>query len=220
MNNDANGSYRTIKKTSEGIYKEKGSKFISFCFPVHSREEVSNRLQEIRRIHPKARHHCFAYRLGTDGLIFRSNDDGEPSGTAGRPILNQIDSYNLTEILIIVVRYFGGILLGASGLAKAYRLSAREGLDRAEIIKVEKTKKTKIIFAIGLMGKVLHILNELDVEIEHKELSSSPSVIINTPLLTTESILNRFLAKTLNKQLEEIDGRSDFPGLQIIEIEE
>ena len=193
---------------------------MSFCFPVHSREEAAIRLEEVRRQHPKARHHCFAYRLGTDGLIFRSSDDGEPSGTGGRPILNQIDSYNLTEILVIVVRYFGGILLGASGLAKAYRFSARESLDRAEIIKVEKTRKWKIIFDPGLMGKILYVLNELDVKMEHKELSENPYITISTPLVKTKSILKRFLARTLNKQLEEIQDRLDFPGLQIIEIEE
>ena len=115
--------YFTIEKTATAEFKERGSKVLAYAWPVKTADQVKECLQEVKKEHPKATHHCFAYRLGTDGLQFRANDDGEPSGTAGKPILGQIDSKQLTDVLVVVVRYFGGTLLGAPGLINAYKMS-------------------------------------------------------------------------------------------------
>ncbi|MDV7392848.1 YigZ family protein, partial [Arthrospira platensis SPKY1] len=117
-------TYRTLSGPSTGEFRDRGSKFLAYAFPVYTDEEIGLHLEEVRKLHPKARHHCYAYRLGLDGNHFRANDDGEPSGTAGRPILGQIDSFGLCNVLLVVTRYFGGTLLGTSGLINAYKLSA------------------------------------------------------------------------------------------------
>ncbi len=127
-------TYLTISAPQQGLYKEKGSKFLAFAFPVESIDEVSTLLAEHRKEYYDARHVCYAYMLGADRLLFRANDDGEPSGTAGRPILGQINSFNLTNILIIVVRYFGGILLGTGGLIQAYKQAAADAITNADIV--------------------------------------------------------------------------------------
>ena len=122
--------YQTIRGESNGEFRDRGSKFIAYAYPVYTEEEWQEKLEAVRKAHPKARHHCYAYRLGLDGHNFRANDDGEPSGTAGRPILGQIDSFGLVNVIVIVVRYFGGTLLGASGLITAYKNSAADALSR------------------------------------------------------------------------------------------
>jgi uncharacterized YigZ family protein len=127
-------SYKTIKKESQGYFKDKGSKFLAFAFPVKSEEEIKEILTRLRKEHHSARHHCYAWRLGSEEITFRANDDGEPSSTAGKPILGQLLSFEVTNILIIVVRYFGGTLLGVSGLINAYKNAAADSLNNAEII--------------------------------------------------------------------------------------
>ncbi len=127
-------TYRTLAVAGTGIYKDRGSKFVAYAFPVESEEEALGHLERLRKEHPKARHHCFAWRLGTEGRRFRFNDDGEPAGTAGRPILGQIDAAGLTNVVVIVVRYFGGTLLGTSGLIRAYGQSAAEALRQGQFI--------------------------------------------------------------------------------------
>lgn len=126
-------TYKTLENNCTGEFKDKGSKFIAYCFPLKDAEDVANKISQIRKEHPKARHFCYAYRLGISKNIFRTNDDGEPSGTAGKPILGQIDSFELTNIIVIVVRYFGGILLGTGGLINAYREAAKNSLSNAII---------------------------------------------------------------------------------------
>ena len=140
-------SYKTIVKLSEGIYKEKGSKFLSFAIPATSVEEVKLILEEYRKRFYDARHVCYAYMLGAGRNEFRANDDGEPSGTAGRPILGQINSFELTNILVIVARYFGGILLGTGGLITAYKEAAKDALAQAEVL--EKTVKIRFKIEFG-----------------------------------------------------------------------
>lgn len=125
--------YLSIRKPASGELKDRGSRFIAFAFPVKNEEEIEEALSEIRSRHPKARHHCYAWRLGVDQNLYRSNDDGEPSGTAGRPILAQIDKTSLSDILIVVVRYFGGTLLGRGGLVRAYGGAAALAIAHAEI---------------------------------------------------------------------------------------
>jgi hypothetical protein len=134
-------TFRTLSASAEAEFKDKGSRFIAYAYPIRTTEDVKKLVDDQRQAHHKARHWCYAYRLGTDGLQFRANDDGEPSGSAGRPILGQIDSFGLTDVLIIVVRYFGGTLLGVPGLIHAYKTAAAEALKTADIIEknIEKT---------------------------------------------------------------------------------
>ena len=152
--------YLTIKDKSEGQYTEKRSKFLAFAFPVSTVGEVKTILAEYQKKYYDARHVCYAYMLGADRLEFRANDNGEPSGTAGKPILGQINSNNLTNILILVVRYFGGIKLGTSGLIVAYRAAAAEAIAAADII--EKTVDETISFAyeFPMMNAVMRIVKE------------------------------------------------------------
>ena len=135
------GTFRTLSASVEAEFKDKGSRFIAYAYPIRTTEEVKKLVDGQRQAHHKARHWCYAYRLGTDGLQFRANDDGEPSGSAGRPILGQIDSFGLTDVLIIVVRYFGGTLLGVPGLIHAYKTAAAEALKTAVVVEknIEKT---------------------------------------------------------------------------------
>ena len=158
-------SYKTIKSIAEGTYSEKRSKFLAFAIPVSSVEEVKQYVAEYQKKYYDARHACYAYMLGHERLEFRANDNGEPSGTAGKPILGQINSNELTNILIIVVRYFGGIKLGTSGLIVAYRTAAAEAIANAEII--EKTVDEDISFAFEypFMNDVMRIVKEEEPQI-------------------------------------------------------
>ena len=124
-------TYKSIPGSAEGLFKDNGSRFISFAFPVETEDEVKEIVGRLRKEYHDARHHCYAYRLGYLGDRFRANDDGEPSGSAGRPILGQIDSRGLSDVLVVVVRYFGGIKLGIPGLIRAYKTSTAEALDKA-----------------------------------------------------------------------------------------
>ncbi len=153
-------TYKTISKTSEGLFKDKGSKFISYAFPVESEDEIRNIVLTIKKEHHSARHHCYAWRLGHEKLVFRANDDGEPSSTAGKPILGQVQSYDLTNILIVVVRYFGGTLLGVSGLINAYRNAAQDAILQAEIIEKLVEKQLLIEFDYGVMNEVMKIFKD------------------------------------------------------------
>src|SRR6185295_8222530 len=127
--------YSTIEKSSTAEFKDRGSRFIAFAFPIANVNEFKEKLCDVKKQHPKATHHCFAYRLGADRITYRVSDDGEPSGTAGRPILGQIDSNQLTDVLIIVVRYFGGTLLGVGGLINAYKTAASFALQAGQVVK-------------------------------------------------------------------------------------
>ncbi|MBL7969224.1 MAG: YigZ family protein [Prolixibacteraceae bacterium] len=153
-------TYKTIANPSEGLFKDKGSKFISFAFPVESEDEIKNIIQTIKKEHFSARHHCYAWRLGYEKLLFRANDDGEPSSTAGKPILGQIQSFDLTNILIVVVRYFGGTLLGVSGLINAYKNAANDAILNAEIVERLVEKNLIIEFDYGAMNDVMKIFKD------------------------------------------------------------
>ena len=152
--------YKTIEKTSEGLYKEKGSRFISYAFNVISEEEIKKIIQSIRKDHHSARHICYAWRLGISPYTSKMNDDGEPSSTAGRPIFGQIQSFDLTNILIVVVRYFGGTLLGVSGLINAYRNSALDAINKAIIVERLIEKWFIIEFDYLYMNDVMKIFKE------------------------------------------------------------
>lgn len=157
--------YRSIAHPTEGLYKEKGSRFLSFAFPVSDVQEVNEKIEEIRKRHHDARHVCYAYALGADAEQNRANDDGEPSGTAGRPILGQIRSFRLSHVLVLVVRYFGGILLGTGGLIQAYKTAACEALSQAEIVEKTVDAHLKIRFDYSDQNQVTRILKEEDAQI-------------------------------------------------------
>lgn len=153
-------TYKTIEKPSEGLFKDKGSRFISYAFPVSSEDEIREIVQSIKKEHHSARHHCYAWRLGAEKLLFRGNDDGEPSSTAGKPILGQIQSFDLTNILIVVVRYFGGTLLGVSGLINAYRSAAMDAINNAEIKEQLVEKWLLIEFEYRAMNEVMKVFKD------------------------------------------------------------
>lgn len=157
-------TYKTIAAPSEGIFKDRGSKFIAYAFPVTNEEAVKNHLAELRKEHFSARHHCYAFRLGPDKQHFRANDDGEPSGTAGKPILGQIQSNDLTNVLIVVVRYFGGTLLGVSGLIAAYRGAAADAIAKASIIEKQVKEVYELNFPYDAMNSVMKILKDENLE--------------------------------------------------------
>ena len=158
-------TYKTIEKLAEGTYSEKRSKFLAFAIPVHSLDEVKEHLKYYEKKYFDARHVCYAYMLGADRINFRANDNGEPSGTAGRPILGQINSFGLTDILLLVVRYFGGIKLGTSGLIVAYKAAAQEALNAAVIIEKTVDAEVAFIFEYSFMNDVMRIVKEESPEI-------------------------------------------------------
>lgn len=158
-------TYRTITALSEGIYTEKRSKFIAIALPVRTLEEVKQHLETYQKKYYDARHVCYAYMLGHERLNFRANDNGEPSGTAGKPILGQINSNELTDILIIVVRYFGGIKLGTSGLIVAYKAAAAEAISNATIIEKTVDDDLTVVFEYPFMNDIMRIVKEDEPEI-------------------------------------------------------
>lgn len=158
-------SYKTIAKPSEGSYSEKRSKFLAYAFPVQDEQEVKQRLAEIQKKHWDARHQCYAYILGPHKDAYRVNDNGEPSGTAGRPIHGQLLSKDLTNTLVIVVRYFGGIKLGVSGLQNAYKVAAREALDAATIVERTIQETYRVTFEYVKMNDIMQILKDPEVQV-------------------------------------------------------
>jgi uncharacterized YigZ family protein len=157
-------TYLTIASPAEGIYKDRGSKFLAFVFPVKKEEEVKEQLGKLRKEHPGANHHCYAFRIGADKLLFRANDDGEPSGTGGKPILGQIQSNGLTNILIVVVRYFGGSLLGVPGLIAAYKGAAADAISNSKIIEKQIMEIYELHFPYSAMNDVMKILKDGNLE--------------------------------------------------------
>ncbi len=158
--------YQTIRtEVRDFLYKEKGSKFIGFAFPVQNEVDLKEKLEKLRAEHPKATHHCYAYRLGIQGENYRANDDGEPSGSAGLPIYNQLLAHQLTQILVVVVRYFGGTKLGVSGLVKSYKECAKLTLEQAEIITKELESTIEIHFKFAQQNVIFSILNQIDAKI-------------------------------------------------------
>jgi len=171
-------SYLTVKKPAQGLFKDKGSKFIGYIFPIQSVEDVKGILAQLKAEHPKARHICWALRISTDRSVYRVNDDGEPSGTAGKPILNTLLSANLTQVCVTVVRYFGGTLLGVPGLIHAYKEASLAAIKEAEII--EKTIKDcyQLYVPYTQLNSVKKILKDENITIIVQELDTECSLII------------------------------------------
>lgn len=158
-----NDTFKSISAPAEGIYKEKGSKFLAFAYPVVSEEEVKAILESVRKEYYDARHHCYAWRLGLNGDQWRYNDDGEPSSTAGRPIYGQILSRELSDVLIVVVRYFGGTKLGVPGLIRAYRTAAADALDHAAVVEKVASEGFAVTFDYAGMDRVMRVLKDMGI---------------------------------------------------------
>jgi uncharacterized YigZ family protein len=175
-------TYNTIQNQSEGIYKEKGSKFIAYAVPCYSEEEAKRHLEQWRKEHYQSRHVCWAYRFGLDKKQFRSNDDGEPTNSAGAPILGQIQSFDLTNILIGVVRYFGGVKLGVGGLIHAYREAAQDALQQAKIIEVEVFHHISITFSYEIMPEIMNWLKRMNVQYSNQQFELNCVLDLKLPL--------------------------------------
>ncbi len=188
MDTDA---YKTIKSPSRGLYKEKGSRFISFAFPVVNTDDSRILIDNSRKDYHDARHHCYAYMLGKERNTWRINDDGEPSGTAGKPILGQINSAGLTNILIIVIRYFGGTLLGVSGLINAYRTSAADAIINAEVIERNLHDFFELTFPYTCMNDVMKILKEEEAGQSGQRFELDCSLITDFRTSGTDRIISR-----------------------------
>ena len=184
--------YYTIEKSGTAEFKDRGSKFIAYAFPVDTVEIFKLRLEEIKKEHPKATHHCFAYRIGTDKNTFRASDDGEPSGTAGKPILGQIDSNQLTNILIVVVRYFGGTQLGVPGLINAYKTSA--SLVLQVIPAVQKSVETNYVlqFDYTQMNEVMMVIKKFTCTVLQQEFNLFSQLKIGIPKSRLDEAIYHF----------------------------
>ncbi len=166
-------TYLTIEKPAEAIFKDKGSKFLAFAYPVENDQQIKEILNQLKKEHHTANHHCYAYRLGADKMNFRANDDGEPNNTAGKPILGQIQSNDLTNILIVVVRYFGGTLLGVSGLINAYKNSAADVIKVSSIIEKQILFNYTIQFYFEHLNDVMKLLKQLDCKITNQQFDNN-----------------------------------------------
>ncbi len=184
-------SFLTIKENSEGSFKDKGSKFISFAMPISSVDEAMAIVKQKRKEFFDARHICYAYMIGKEREIFRANDDGEPSGTAGKPILGQINSYELTNILVVVVRYFGGVLLGTSGLINAYKNAANNAIINAQIIEIDIEHKLKILFGYENLSFVMRVIKDYDLTIVEQSQTESCLFVVSCKQLFFEECLKR-----------------------------
>src|SRR5690606_13798253 len=163
-------SYKTIQEPTTGEFKDRGSKFHAYAYPIRNTDDVKEHIKELKKEHPKAVHYCYAYRIDTDGNNYRANDDGEPSGSAGKPILGQIDSAGLTNVLVVVVRYFGGSLLGVPGLINAYKTSTELALSQATTTERWIEQQVAISFDYPVMGEVLYLLKQAEATIYKQEL--------------------------------------------------
>jgi len=185
-------SYKTIQTTSEGIYKEKGSKFIAYAFPVTCEDDIKNEIATLKKEYYDARHHCYAYMLGADKKNFRANDDGEPSSTAGKPILGQILSSELTNILIVIVRYFGGTKLGVSGLIHAYKTAALDAISNADIIEKTVNDIYEIHFDYLVMNDVMRIIKEEEPLQIGQDFNLTCKITLSIRQSEVEKIIERF----------------------------
>lgn len=184
--------YKTISSDSKGLYKDRGSRFISLVFPVISELEIKEKLAFLRKEYHDARHHCFAWRLGPDLERYRVNDDGEPSGSAGRPIFAQIQSRELTNILVVVIRYFGGTLLGVGGLINAYRSSTSDALDQANIIERRVETLIKLDFEYEAMNSVMSIVKDFSLKFDSQNFDLACSLTLRVWMRQLQEVTESF----------------------------
>ena len=195
-------SYKTVSSLSQGIYKEKGSRFVALAYPVNSEDEIKDQLTKWRKEYHDAQHHCYAFRLGKDHQVYRVNDDGEPSGSAGRPIYGQILSNDLTNILIVVIRYFGGTKLGIPGLIKAYKTAAKEALDQATIVEKTINVRVEIRYDYLAMNEVMKTLKDDSATILNQVFDNNCKLTFSIRRSRIDKILSR---------LQKINGISIKP---------
>lgn len=207
--------YLTLLKESVGEFKDKGSKFLAYAFPIEDIKTFDIKMEELRKLHNKARHHCYAYKIGMTNDVYRINDDGEPSGTAGRPIFGQIESFGLTNVGIIVVRYFGGILLGSSGLIQAYKESSKSALQSAEIIEKTIYHKLLISFDYEKMGDVMSALEKLNQVIIETGFEESAKVVIEMPASQIDFFLTDFKCLAGKLYKEEVNEKTVLDKINI-----
>ncbi len=200
-------SYLTIAESVETLYKIKSSKFLTYAYPVEREEQIAPLLEQLRKQHYDATHHCYAWRLGAKGERFRANDDGEPSSTAGKPILGQMVSRGVTNCFIVVVRYFGGTKLGVSGLIEAYRDSAAEALDAAQIIEKTVDVRLKVSFSYVSMNGVMKVIKDIQPKIGEQLFDN---------LCVMELSIRESRSEMLISRLEKVDGVS----LEVMEEED
>lgn len=184
--------YKTIAEPSEGDFRDKGSKFLAYAYPIRSEDEVKNHISLLKSQHPKARHHCWALRLSPDKSVYRLNDDGEPSGTAGRPILNTILSNDLTNILVVVVRYFGGTLLGVPGLINAYKTATLQALSNADIIELTVNDIYTISFDYLQMNDIMKIIKDHGLKIINQHFENTCDVELEIPKAQINTVVSKF----------------------------
>ncbi len=209
-------AFKTITAPSEGEFKDRGSKFLAFAWPVRTEAEIHEKQEALRKAHIKARHHCYAWRLGADGARYRSNDDGEPSGTAGRPILAQIDALDLRDVLVVVVRYFGGTLLGTSGLINAYREAAAEALRHAVVVEKIVQDHLSLDFDYALMPDVMQAVKKLDIEVTGQEFGDRGRLDVAIRQSETAARLLSFKAQLWKVSLEEA-AQLDWPAGLVVQ---
>ena len=184
-------TYHTIAEPSEGFFKDKGSKFISFAYPINSETEAKNYLLQLRELHPKANHHVYAYRLGLDRMQYRLSDDGEPSGSSGRPILNTLYSKEITNILVVVVRYFGGTLLGIPGLINAYRSATEDALRNAAVIAKHLLSVYELGFSYVQMNDVMRIVKEMELPVMEQQFEMECKMVVEVRTTLVERFMTR-----------------------------
>ncbi|WP_306550906.1 YigZ family protein [Daejeonella sp.] len=190
-------TFKTISKPSEGIFRDKGSRFFAYLYPIQSEAEIKDIIAELKSLHPKASHHCWAIRLSLDRSIFRLNDDGEPSGTAGRPILNTLLSFDLTNVIAVVIRYFGGTLLGIPGLINAYKTATIDAIQASEIIVKTVDLVFKIEFSHSVMNEVMKVVKEENIKIFNQSFDLSCTFNLEIRQSQVNNVINR---------LEKIEG--------------
>lgn len=195
-------SFQTIKAPTEILIKEQGSRFLAFAFPVSSEADIKMHLTALRKKYFDATHHCYAWMLGADKLKFRANDDGEPTHSAGDPILGQIKAYNLTNVLIVVVRYFGGTKLGVGGLVQAYKAASASVLETASIIECEVTCTFHIRYAYTSTLEVMSLVKEFDLKIQQQNFTDTGFMEVNLPLRKRDDFIKRLeLLKALSHEI-------------------
>lgn len=191
MDSPVKDAYSSISAPAEGLFKDNGSRFIALAWPVETQQQIKDIVDSLKKEYHDARHHCYAYRLGYRGDRFRANDDGEPSGSAGRPILGQIDSMGLSDVLVVVVRYFGGIKLGIPGLIRAYRTSTADALGRAEIVEKVAGKRFRLTFDYLSMNGVMKVLKDLGLSPAGQDFGLQCSLEVRVRLALEEDFRSR-----------------------------
>lgn len=188
-----NDTYKTLASPSEEtLYKEKNSKFFGLAFPITSEEDVKPILEDLRKRHHSARHWCYAFQLGTDTVYYRANDDGEPNNSAGMPIYGQIQSFGVTNVLVVVVRYFGGVKLGVGGLISAYKISAQMALEASDIVERTVDIHYTLKFGYQNMNKVMRVIKEKNLDIISQKMEMDCEIIISTRKKNAPMVLEAF----------------------------